>query len=373
MKKNTINAVVLILLASIIAFFSLSYIFVPAQSFSEYENRVLQTAPRFTLEKLLDGTYTSQLHSYFSDQINLRPKMVEMKAIMELALGKNESNGVLLCKDGYLIETHSYSEENYKYLQNNLKKIEKLTQKLEEEGKSAISAIIPRKVDVLGDKLPPYYSTERNSDIWDQVGGNHISLLNSLFFAKARGNEVFYKTDHHWTANGAYTAYKELSSHLGYLAKSKQSFELETLSNEFYGTNYSTSGFFFAKPDVMLSPIIDESKYKTSIVDINKTFDGILDRSYLNKKDKYSAFLSGNNAHVKVYDISDPSKPTLLILKDSYSHSLVPYLLEHFNLELIDPRYYVGSIEEYIIENNIENVLFLFGLDTLASANLSIR
>ena len=67
------------------------------------------------------------------------------------------------------------------------------------------------------------------------------------------------------------------------------------------------------------------------------------------------------------------NKETLLIIKDSFAHSLAPYLIEHYNLELIDPRYYVGSIEEYILENEIENVLFLFGLDTLASANISIR
>ena len=51
----------------------------------------------------------------------------------------------------------------------------------------------------------------------------------------------------------------------------------------------------------------------------------------------------------------------------------MPYLIEHYDIVLIDPRYYTGSIEEYVAENGIENVLFLFGLDTLASANLIIR
>ena len=99
----------------------------------------------------------------------------------------------------------------------------------------------------------------------------------------------------------------------------------------------------------------------------------MIDESYLQKKDKYSAFLSGNNGHVIITDTQNPDKETLLIIKDSYSHSLAPFLLEHYNIELIDPRYYIGSIEDYILENGIENVLFLMGLDTLASANLSIR
>jgi hypothetical protein len=110
-----------------------------------------------------------------------------------------------------------------------------------------------------------------------------------------------------------------------------------------------------------------------TIVDTEVQFDTLYDTSYLTKKDKYSVFLSGNNAHVKIYDTNDDKKETLLIIKDSFSHSLAPYLCEHYNLELIDPRYYNGSIEEYVKENNIKNVLFLFGLDTLASANIVIR
>jgi hypothetical protein len=139
------------------------------------------------------------------------------------------------------------------------------------------------------------------------------------------------------------------------------------------GTSYSKSGFFFASSDSIYAPQIDNERYATTIVDIDLTFEGLYDRDYLSKKDKYSVFLSGNNAHVKIIDTKNPNKETLLIIKDSFSHSLAPYLVEHYNLELIDPRYYIGSIEEYIQENNIKNVLFIFGLDTLASANISIR
>lgn len=372
MKKNAINLIFLVLLAGVIAFFSLSYIFVPAKSFSEDENRVLQTPPRFNFEKLLDGTYTSQLHDYFSDQINMRTQMVELKAFFELALGKNENNNVLLGKNGYLIETHPYTEKNYKYLKNNLYKIEKLISKTEENGGLATSLIIPRKIDVLHDKFPPYYSPQRNDNAWSSIGDKHVSLLDPLLDAQNSAIEVYYKTDHHLTCDGAYEVYEELSDILGFVPRSKHTFEITTLSDDFYGTSYSKSGFFFAEPDILCSPTISD-KYKTTIVELELTFDGILDRDYLEKKDKYSVFLSGNNAHVKIVDTEDTSKETLLIIKDSFSHAIAPFFLYHYNVELIDPRYYIGSIEDYIVENEIKNVVFLFGLDTLASANLSIK
>lgn len=373
MKKSIPNIILLLSLAFVIAFFSLSYIFTPDSSFSEDENRVLQSAPRFTVEKLLDGTYTRQLHDYFSDQIPLRTIMIRLKASIELAMGKNENNGVLLGKDDYLIEIHSYTDDNLSYLKRNLAKIENLISSLNENEVNVFSTIIPRKVDILGDKFSPYYSDERNSAIWDMVSDNHISLTETLSQWQKSGKDIFYKTDHHWTAKGAYYAYVTIIDLFHHSPKSINNFKLELLSDEFYGTSYSKSGFFFAPSDIIYAPAIDSNRYKTTIVDTDLTFDGLYDTSYLSKKDKYSTFLSGNNAHVKIIDTQNQDKETLLLIKDSFSHSLAPYLIEHYNLELIDPRYYIGSIEEYIIENDIKNVLFIFGLDTLASANISIR
>ncbi len=374
MKKQSIaNIIFLMLLCAIIVFFSLSYIFIEQKSFSEDENRVLQGTPRFTFKKLLDGTYTRQLHDYFSDQINLRSFMIQLKATVELAMGKNENNGIILGKDGYLIESYPYTETNYNYLKNNLYKIEKLLAKIEENGGTASSVIIPRKVDILESKFPPYYSNERNQAVWEIVSSTHITLTEALEKCQKQGDDIFYKTDHHWTAMGAYYTYRELALVLGYFPLPQSKFNFSTLSDEFYGTTYSKSGFFFTDPDTISSPVLESGRFTTTIVDIDLSFDGLYDTSYLSKKDKYSTFLSGNNAHVKILDNTDPNKETLLIIKDSYSHSLAPYLCEHYNLELIDPRYFTGSIEDYIIENDIKNVLFLFGLDTLASANITIR
>lgn len=368
MKKNILNIIFLVVLSCIVAFFSLSYIFVDAKSFSEDENRLLQTEPRFTFEKLLDGTYTRQLHDYFSDQINLRSTMVSFKAIFELAMGKNENNGVLLGKDGFLIETYPYTDKNFSNIESNLNKIDALKERLEQNGINVTSAIIPRKVDVLGSCLPPYYSTERNDAIWELLGDGHVDLEREL-----SPKDSFYKTDHHWTAFGAYRAYETLGSSIGYSPKVIEHFNLRTLSNDFLGTTYSTSGFFFAKDEQILAPDYESGRFLTTIVDIEYSFDGLYDRSYLEKKDKYSTFLSGNNAHVRITDLQNGDKETLLIIKDSYSHSIAPYLVEHYNIELIDPRYFMGSIEKYILENDITNVLFLFGADTLASAELSIK
>ena len=372
-KINIGNLLLLITLSLIIIAFSISFFTKEAKSFSEEENRSLQAFPKFSLSKLFEGTYTEQLHDFYSDQISLRSIMIELKAGTELAMGKNENNSIILGKDGYLIDKNEYTEENYAFLQENIKKISDFQQELKDSGISASTVLVPRKIDVLTDKLPPYYSTERNQNAWNYVTDDGIlTLTDALTEAQKNGTEVFYKTDHHWTSEGAYYAYLELGKVLGYTPLSLESFNLTVADEAFFGTTYSKSGFFSASPDTLEIPE-NSSDHITTVVDTDVSFEGFYDFSYLEKKDKYSLFISGNNAHVSVCDTESEDKEKLLLVKDSFSHALVPYLTQHFDIELIDLRYYTDSLSDFIEENGIQNVLFIYGLDTLASADVKIR
>ena len=100
------------------------------------------------------------------------------------------------------------------------------------------------------------------------------------------------------------------------------------------------------------------------------SFDGFYDRSYLEKKDKYAAFLSSNNGHVRIRDTQNADKPTMLLIKDSFAHSVVPFLAQHYNLEILDLRYYRSTTAAFLAENEVDSVLILCGLDSMATSNL---
>ena len=97
-------------------------------------------------------------------------------------------------------------------------------------------------------------------------------------------------------------------------------------------------------------------------------FDGFYDRSYLEKKDKYAAFLSSNNAYMRLTSSED--KPTLLLIKDSFAHSVVPFLAQHFNLEILDLRYYRSTTADFLENHEVDGVLVLCGLDSMATSGL---
>lgn len=100
--KRMAHLVTLIGFLAVIFGFTLAFWILPDQSFSQEENRSLQRLPRFSLERLASGEFSSQINEYFADQFPLRDALIGIKGGVELALGKGENNGVLLGKDGQI-------------------------------------------------------------------------------------------------------------------------------------------------------------------------------------------------------------------------------------------------------------------------------
>ena len=102
---------------------------------------------------------------------------------------------------------------------------------------------------------------------------------------------------------------------------------------------------------------------KSAIYD-NEETNKIYNEEYLSKKDKYSYFLNGNNSKVAIKTNIQNGKK-LLLIKDSYSHIMAQFLCQNFEeLHFIDPRYYTGNLNDYIEENNITDILFLYNVST---------
>ena len=63
---------------------------------------------------------------------------------------------------------------------------------------------------------------------------------------------------------------------------------------------------------------------------IRETTNSIFDEDFLNKKDKYSYFLNGNNAKVGQVKTKQTNGKKLLVVKDSYSHIMAQFLCQNF-------------------------------------------
>ena len=377
-KRRPFDMALLISLAAIILVFGVLIFALPSEDFSYEENRVLASFPEFSFESLVSGEFTSGIGEFYADRFPFRNIFVGLKAAAEKLMLKLENNDVIEGEDGYLIERLEYTDGEYATVRDNLLAIEKFIGYVESKGIDSSVVILPRSIDVMRSKLPELYGTERADAIWGVVSDAYPSAirLDGLLRERAEAGEyVWYKTDHHYTTLGAYYTYVALADELGYEPYPIEYFDLEVISDEFLGTTYSSSGIKWSDTDTFtLFRYAGDGDFTVSYPgSTKKSLDGFYDESFFIGKDKYSAFLGGNRARTSIRLDGGEDRPILMMVKDSFSHSLAPFLALHFDIEMVDLRYYQSSAAKLIDEISPDRVLILYGIDTLATSTEAAR
>ncbi len=337
----------------------------PQQDFSELENRYLSTQPRITFKTILDGTYFDKLETYLTDHLAGRNIFVCTKAISEKMLGKEENNDVFFCKDNYLIKRVE-KVDNEKILNN----IEYINKFIKNTNANVYLGIIPSSACILNSKLPKFAQTEDEKSIIDNVYKNveatTLPILEKL--DKKKEEDIYYRTDIHLTSLGAYYVANSIFEKTNKTQLDIKNYLANTVTTNFYGSNYSYSLAFWAKPDSIQAYIPQENKQVTKYENRKSQNINLYNPEYLEKKDKYQYFLCGNQPLVIIKNekITDNSK--ILIIRDSYTSAIAPFISENYSeVHLIDLRYNKSSTLDYISQNKINDVVILYGFNTFAT------
>lgn len=365
MNKKALWAEALIFLAFIGAFFILNLV-LPDRQFSEQENRYLQMRPEFSFKSLFSGDYTSKFETYTTDQFTFRDEWITLKAASELALGKQENNDVHLCENGTLIEGFKRPENSV--LDSNMSALNSLVGNTDAK---VYFALIPDKSDLYSSLLPKNAPNDSEKEVIDYCYGQSNATNVDIYSALSAHKDeyIFYRTDHHWTSLGAYYGLSALAESMGLPCPALDSYtDRHVVSEGFYGTTWSSSGFSWVDPDTMEIFVNAPESLKVTSYPQGSPVEGKLyDFSFLEKKDKYSMFMGGN-CPMHVIETGNEDKPSLLILRDSYTDSLIPFLLDDFSeIHVLDLRYYRASLKAYIEQNDFDNVLVCYSVSNFCS------
>lgn len=365
MNKKALWAEALIFLAFIGAFFILNLV-LPDRQFSEQENRYLQMRPEFSFKSLFSGDYTSKFETYTTDQFTFRDEWITLKAASELALGKQENNDVHLCENGTLIEDFKRPENSV--LDSNMSALNTLVGNTDAK---VYFALIPDKSDLYSSLLPKNVPNDSEKEVIDYCYGQSNATNVDMYSALSAHKDeyIFYRTDHHWTSLGAYYGLSALAESMGLPCPALDSYtDRHVVSEKFYGTTWSSSGFSWVDPDTMETFVNAPEGLKVTSYPQGSPVEGKLyDFSFLEKKDKYSMFMGGN-CPMHVIETGNEDKPSLLILRDSYTDSLIPFLLDDFSeIHVLDLRYYRASLKAYIEQNDFDNVLVCYSVSNFCS------
>lgn len=351
-----------------IAIMSVSNILRREKTFSEEENRNLTGRPEFSISSLLSGEYIKKYESYISDQFPGRGFFVNTKAKVDKLMGKSESNDVFIGKNNQLIE--DFEERSKEETDEKVLTVNEFVKKHENINTNFM--LIPTATEILKEKLPKYAPVDSQLEYMKYIQGklsSNIKFINPYdALLNNKDKYLYYKTDHHWTSQGAYIAYVEFCKAVGLEPKKEEEFDIELVANDFYGSLTSKIGDKRGKPDCINVYIPKENgEIVVNYVSEQKRTSSLYSSENLEKKDKYEVFTGGNHPHINIKSLGDPKKK-LLIIKDSYANSFLPFLTSHYGeIDVVDLRYYMDNIEELIKSKGITDMLFLYNANTFNS------
>ena len=331
--------------------------------FSENENRYLQKMPEISAEKFLNKKLQDEFTEYISDQFPGRNTFMQMTTQIKKTAGYKDIGGVYLGSEGYYLEKITDSDIDEKKLYNNVLTAEKFA---DNYGMRAFIMLVPSSGSVLKQYMPEGASCYDYSAHLDKVSqtGNVLDMYD-VMADLAENEQAYYKTDHHWTSRGAYEASSFFKEAAGLNIKEYEYYEPKSVSDGFYGTLYSKVLDKAASPDTMELPYaLPEVSVK--IEGIKNTLTGIYDTGKLSLKDKYAVFFGGNYGKVTIENSKSTGK-NLLVIKDSFANSFVPYLFEDYDtITMIDLRFFAGNVSEALEESGADDMLVLYEMSNFS-------
>ena len=368
-KFDSYLQITAVLVIAVVLILDLIGILSPDRGYSPSENRNLESYPTMTWDHVLSGRYQERYESFVEDQFPFRDGWIFLKTTTDRLAGKKEFNGIYLGKNGYLIQ--DFTEPNAENEEKMFAAVKGFTEKHPNIRHYAVVA--PTAVSVLSDKLPKNAPVGDEDAYLDRVqknftdaGVTFVDIRESMKTA-AEEKQLYYKTDHHWTTDGAYIAYRAFANAAGLEGKNEKYQRLQ-VSDSFCGMLAASAGFSTLRTDDIYVYIPkDENLYGVvSYEEEQEKSASFYCTDNLSVRDQYTLFLNGNHALVRI-TTNAKSQNTLLILKDSYANCFVPFLVgDYAEIILVDPRYYADDPEMLIKSEQVTDILYLYNANTLS-------
>lgn len=321
------------------------------KEFSSIENKILTKNPKLNLKDIKNGTYMKSFDKYIIDQFPGRISLICAKNKLQYALGYREFKNIYIGKNDRMLEKFEINKSN---INENIEMMNKIQDYFNIE---TVGMFIPNSIAIYNEELPKYAITDNQKELLEYIensyNGSFYTPYNALY--ENKNEYIYFKTDHHWTQLGAKIMYED------YYNKTINS-KYEKVTDGFLGTYYSKTLLNSKKSDDIYAYI--------DFKDIKITHDGtesnyIYDDSKLEGKNKYQYFMNGDPA---VSLIEGKGEGEILIFKDSFAHSYIPFLTnEYEKIHVLDPRYLNIDIIDYIKNTNITKIYYIYSLSTLNS------
>lgn len=340
----------------------------PKRDMIELENRKAAQFPAFSIEALLDGRWQSGFARWMQDQFLLRDAWINtQRAADEIVFQKAEEGGILLGKDQWMFTKLFTIDDATR--QQTAKNVQAVAEFAARYPGKVTFLLAPSASVIYPEALPAGAPmADENAlldDIFAQVGESAAVIDLREPFTARRDEYLYFKTDHHWTTNGAYRAYEQFCALKGLTPFDRDAHEAVTVEG-FQGTHYSATRLWNVENDTIayyplpnqmtIYNITGEAQYEPM------TTENLINTDKFATRDKYAAFLDGNNGYSV---IEGDGEGSILVVKDSYANSFIPYLTANYEkIGVVDFRNFKYGLDSTIEREGYDEVLILYNFQT---------
>ena len=242
------------------------------------------------------------------------------------------------------------------------------------DGKAKVWTLIPPNSmgvmlpDGMRDKVNTSDQGKASNYIISKLGGGAVGVPIYEVLRSHRDEYIYFRTDHHWTATGAYYAYEQLMLAMGKTPAALDSFETEQKVS-FLGTFYYDTGKSAAlgnNPDTIVAYLPKGDAKMT----FTNTKGKKVNWPIISSTNKYWCFIGGDNPYTVIKNASITDGSACVVIKESYGNAFVPFLVDHYQtVHVIDYRYYAPSLSEFVTENPVQDIIFVNNISVTRSSN----
>lgn len=331
----------------------------PKKDFSANEKRYLADFPDLAGQDVFNWTFSDEIEGYLADQLPMRDFLVGADAYFEEATGRQVASDIWVDRDGYLVERPV--EPNADQLAAHLQAIGGFAQ----TNGAEVALIVPPSTGCIRqDRLPAPQRVYRDDEILGQIRDAALPGVTFIDLTADLSGDMFYRTDHHWRAQGAYAAYLGFAEEKGFAPLSPDDFTV-TAHDGFYGTTYARSALWLTPPD-SLEMWDCGARVEVTFSDEEGTFDSLFFPNRLAEHDQYPVFLDGDHPLATVRNLDGQSGRKLLVIKDSFADSMIPLLIAHYGeIVMVDLRYYRDGVSP--LAADADDILVVYSLDHIVN------
>ena len=366
---------------------SVTVLMLPADKESVYsENRMPATMIPITADNLISGEWASNFEEYLGDNLGFRSELTSASEWIEAQRGIEKKEFGKIISTNKDIGTSIVQKSSLLVLNNTI--MEVFIQNKEAEKKYIDT------VNFFAHKLPDMkiYSMliptqlEFQEEMYANIGDSQKDTIEYIYsklderivtvdaynaLENHSDEYIYFRTDHHWTALGAYYGYcaflnasgdssivkaddftkNKVDKFTGYLFKQAQSPELARYPDviDWYDTNY----------DGTIS--VENRNVNNGIRDV---YEGTL---FDEDKPNYGLFMSGDQPLSVITNHRYENGKSIVIMKDSYSNAFIPWLINNYKrIILIDPRTSNEKLSDVISEFKPDELMIMNYIFTTA-------